>query len=200
MLSCPTCGDKFDTERGKKIHHSSVHGKSLIPEYECFYCGNSFRRSENRGSGEKNYCSRECMSADREDKIEVECGECGSALHLKRHRVEERGHENFFCDVNCQAEFKSNGRVDWHDSAKAKEVRNKVYERDDYICQDCGGEGTLNAHHIERRYERPDLVDDIDNLVTLCVECHAKRHEEAGEEDAARLLRAKYDLAGVNLS
>lgn len=48
--------------------------------------------------------------------------------------------------------------------------------------------GNLNAHHIERWSEAPDLRFDVDNGVSLCVTCHAQRHDEAGENNIARLI------------
>lgn len=69
--------------------------------------------------------------------------------------------------------------------------RQEVYQRDSYTCQDCGDArgGNLHAHHIvhladllvglktpEEVLESPK-VWDISNGVTLCNDCHAKRHE-----------------------
>lgn len=59
--------------------------------------------------------------------------------------------------------------------------RKAVFQRDQYTCQDCGESGrNLNAHHIKRRSEHPDLELQIWNGVTLCRACHAARHK--GEE------------------
>lgn len=54
-----------------------------------------------------------------------------------------------------------------------KEWRTAVYERDDYTCQCCGEKGgKLNAHHINRFSEFPELRYDIKNGITLCINCH----------------------------
>lgn len=54
-----------------------------------------------------------------------------------------------------------------------KEWRTAVYERDDYTCQCCGNRGgKLNAYHINRFSEHPDLRYDIQNGITLCANCH----------------------------
>jgi thymidylate synthase (FAD) len=48
-----------------------------------------------------------------------------------------------------------------------------VRERDDFTCRLCGQRGgTLEVHHVLPVWSRPDLVLDMDNLVTLCEECH----------------------------
>lgn len=74
-------------------------------------------------------------------------------------------------------------------SQQAKEWRKKVFERDAYTCRDCHQYGgKLQAHHLEEWAEHPDKRFDLSNGVTLCVECHAKRHP-----DRANLIRnARY--------
>lgn len=53
--------------------------------------------------------------------------------------------------------------------------RKKVFERDDYECQNCnvrGGE--LHADHILPKSVFPELIYELDNGRTLCVDCHRK--------------------------
>ena len=65
-------------------------------------------------------------------------------------------------------------------SARYKEWRIRVFERDDYTCQDCGGRNgngkhyELNADHIKPFAKHPKLVFDLDNGRTLCTDCHRK--------------------------
>ena len=48
--------------------------------------------------------------------------------------------------------------------------------RDNYTCQCCKTKkGTLNAHHIV--YRSNGGADTLDNLITLCKECHNKLHD-----------------------
>jgi hypothetical protein len=68
---------------------------------------------------------------------------------------------------------------DWTPRAKA------ARKRDDYICQDCGfqsgyhaaeGKGaTLDVHHIT--FLEDGGSNRLENLTTLCVECHNNRHD-----------------------
>ena len=55
--------------------------------------------------------------------------------------------------------------------------RAAVYERDDFTCQECGRRGvSLNAHHIKHWQHHPELRFDLSNGITLCEDCHAKKH------------------------
>jgi hypothetical protein len=53
-----------------------------------------------------------------------------------------------------------------------------VKARDGHRCQraGCGATENLHAHHIIPVAMNPDLVDDLDNGVTLCADCHAEAH------------------------
>ena len=58
-------------------------------------------------------------------------------------------------------------------SAKYKEWRRKVFERDDWTCQGCGEiGGILNADHIQPFAYFPELRFELDNGRTLCLKCH----------------------------
>lgn len=58
-----------------------------------------------------------------------------------------------------------------------KHVRAEVFKRDDYTCNQCGVRGgDMHAHHILQRKDYPELALDVDNCITLCVECHKQVH------------------------
>jgi len=66
--------------------------------------------------------------------------------------------------------------------AKYQIWRNLVFLRDNFICQECGvknGDGKticLNAHHIRKFSEYPELMFDVNNGITYCKECHKNLH------------------------
>jgi len=65
---------------------------------------------------------------------------------------------------------------DW-DDPQYKEWRQKIYRRDKYSCRmpSCGRKGFKNriqAHHIKRWADFPELRFDPNNGITLCRRCH----------------------------
>ena len=62
-------------------------------------------------------------------------------------------------------------------SAEYANWRIFVFARDKYRCMECGGvDGVLNAHHIKKWSEYPELRFDVDNGLTLCEKCHKELH------------------------
>jgi hypothetical protein len=54
-------------------------------------------------------------------------------------------------------------------------MRKRVFERDDWTCQECKQTGgQLHPHHIIPKSLRPDLTFEIENVITLCYNCHIK--------------------------
>lgn len=53
--------------------------------------------------------------------------------------------------------------------------RDSVYQRDNYTCQECREKGgKLTSHHIKSWAKYPELRYDINNGITLCLNCHKK--------------------------
>lgn len=57
-----------------------------------------------------------------------------------------------------------------------KETYNFVIERDNYSCRLCGSTNWLQLHHVLYRSQRRDLINNIDNCIMLCEECHRLVH------------------------
>lgn len=66
---------------------------------------------------------------------------------------------------------KSNKRI-----TVTKEVYNIVIERDKYCCRLCGSTTWIQLHHILYRSQRKDLINDINNCIMLCDNCHRLVH------------------------
>ena len=56
---------------------------------------------------------------------------------------------------------------------KYKKWRSDVFTRDNWTCQTCRKRGGyLEAHHIKSWAKYPKLRYDLENGITLCMECH----------------------------
>lgn len=67
-------------------------------------------------------------------------------------------------------------------------TRHQVLERDNYECQECKRKGKvftnksnnkkkrLDVDHIKELATHPELAFDMENLETLCIRCHNKKH------------------------
>ena len=60
----------------------------------------------------------------------------------------------------------------------SRELRAQALERDMWMCMSCGNEDldNLTLHHVV--YRSLGGLDDLENLVTLCWECHRKVHDK----------------------
>lgn len=87
-----------------------------------------------------------------------------------------------------------------------KEVRRKVLEMDRHECQDCRREGrytrATTVHHCQFLKKHPECALDIwyefggrkyRNLVSLCHECHEKRHGHRKNMEKKPLTEERWD-------
>ncbi|WP_340014662.1 HNH endonuclease [Paenibacillus sp. FSL K6-1318] len=89
----------------------------------------------------------------------------------------------------------------FYDSGDWKRLRTEVKQRDNYECQPCKRNGLVSidtneysesagrkkiqlvVHHIKELEDHPDLALDIDNLETVCVDCHNREHDRVFERN-----------------
>lgn len=75
----------------------------------------------------------------------------------------------------------------FYESKKWKKARERAMRRDGYQCQDCKRYGKITAadhvHHIKPLEDctAAEAVD-LSNLVSLCRDCHNKRHPEKAKK------------------
>lgn len=154
----------------------------------CNHCGNKFEEYKSRVErGRGKFCSKSCMYADSDTRKEFVCNECGVVDTRQEKRLDRYG--NNFCSPECSQNFHQRenhpmwdgGSEKFTHTPEGRKWRVMVFERDGYACQDCGAFGSdtyLNAHHIKPRDEHPEMETDVDNGITLCVDCHSEQHDE----------------------
>lgn len=126
-----------------------------------------------------------------EENNHILCGDCA----FKKGIIDEMQllkHHYYFIDIPNLRAVIHNGAVhlgvglfEWEHTPRNRESkaysewRKEVFSRDNYTCRKCGKHGgTLNAHHIKPYAKYESLRTDLDNGITLCVECHKKEHKK----------------------
>ncbi len=140
----------------------------------CIVCGEKIF-----GVKKKKYCSK-CRKEIRSKRLRG-----NKYWKLVKNRLKGKNHPSWKDGITFWKK-----RI-W-DSPKYKQWRKKVFERDDYTCQECGARSgigkavSLEAHHLIsfagllREYnikskEEADKCDDLWNIAlgqTLCYKCH----------------------------
>ena len=65
-------------------------------------------------------------------------------------------------------------------SAQYKNIRNETLKRDNFECVVCGSNERVVAHHLDGFDKHKDKRFELDNLVTLCGDCHKEFHHTFG--------------------
>jgi len=136
---------------------------------------------------------------DKNGDVNFKCTYCGIYYKTTRREVKNRlgaingkgsdgGESRFYCSDQCKQECPTYGQR-WHEKghkiATSREVqpelRQIVLLRDNYTCQKCAWHKDeldvgLHCHHIWPLNESPITSADIDECMTLCVDCHKWVH------------------------
>lgn len=130
------------------------------------------------------------------DILEVRCTYCGKWYIPTYKNVQNRvsflkglirRESRFYCSDGCKKAcpiFNQKKYTKGYSPATTREVqpqlRQMVFERDEWICQKCESTNELHCHHIYPVATDPLLSADIDNCITLCNKCHKKTHKKDG--------------------
>jgi hypothetical protein len=139
--------------------------------------------------------------------LEVRCTYCGKWFVPTYINVSNRvqslkcnvsGEYRFYCSKACKKacplyhktpetlmkeDAVRAGRLSWLelDREVQHELRQMVLERDNHTCRNCGAtDKPLHCHHIEPVAINPIESADIDNCMTLCIDCHKQAHQKDG--------------------
>lgn len=98
---------------------------------------------------------------------------------------------------NCISKMRSDGL--WHSDRNNygpnwSEIRDLVRKRDGYICSVCGKPETITQHHVHhkvpfRLFTSIEKANSIENLTTLCENCHSMAESQ---------VRIRTALSGLN--
>jgi hypothetical protein len=153
------------------------------------------------------WCEEVRRNADNPDILEVRCTHCGKWYIPNSNNVYNRllslngyqnGENRFYCSEGCKKacplfaktpetlmkeDAVRAGRLSWlkMDREVQHELRQMVLERDNYTCRKCGAtDKPLHCHHILPVAVEPLLSADVDNCITLCIDCHKEAHKQDG--------------------
>lgn len=158
----------------------------------CEVCKKEYIANETRLKfGRQTTCSRECSYKRRgrilgdynkdkspwnkERTLSKEHIEKLSISHISKGLGNKNGFKKEHIPWNKGIGNKTSEVKKIRTSKTYKEWRKSVFERDNYICQNCGQiGGRLNAHHIKPFSIFPKLRLEMENGKTLCEKCHKK--------------------------
>lgn len=193
---CPKDGCSYESSKtGVKIHYKKKHGESIAGfKYSCAWCGESVVKTSSQY--EKAFCSSSCEDSWQSKNwsgennpnyqgktLTLSCNYCGS--EFKRHESQTKSNRGRYCSKSCKAKDKTGKESPaWKEINAESErfttfERGQILNRDDYTCQECNATSkALHAHHIKPSSDNPELAHDIENGITLCIDCHAQKHDE----------------------
>lgn len=188
-VCCAHCGIRFQTttQRLRKAGHS--HQFCGVP------CFQAYRKEHS-----DEFPAPPIKKARAENSIEVECQQCGKAFIRQSCDLRQRSAYGPFCSHKCYGKWRSENLTgedspSWeggyaldYGGSNWKRQRRHARKRDEHTCQDCGAIGQewghrLDVHHIVpyNMFDDPEEANQLKNLVTLCRQCHARRHSNTYE-------------------
>lgn len=188
--SCETCLKSFYVKRYKKnARFCSKPCRNVRVLVSCTLCKKELHIVPSR-LGTFKYCSYSCLgkatlpgntsrmagkkhSQETREKIRAaNTGYKHTPEAIKKMSLATRG-KNTGASNHMWKGGATQGNQKIRASVEYKDWRKAVFIRDDYTCQVCKVRGVeLNADHIKRFAEYPELRFELSNGRTLCVPCH----------------------------
>lgn len=205
-LTCPICGNDFEVIRSKR-------SKRKYCSYGCSnemkrrtYVGRTYTFHKLSVEKEKEICKLYVDKLMPTTKIAPIYDISVSTVTrvLRKYHVERTQSEAaILCrkqhaDIYAKADLKKVGLLVGKKSPKYINGSGKwavnIFERDGYTCQDCGlhEPEIVEAHHIIHKRIAPELQFELSNGVTLCPNCHRRRHVQITKTGTLR-IKTKYE-------
>lgn len=167
-------------------------GKSTMV---CKQCASEFIVERNMQiKGLRQFCSTKCSiknKADNAPKVTISCKQCSNPFTVNANSHALR---RIFCCLKCRSAFYDRSGPKNHNwkggissardviksTAEYKAWRLSTYKRDHFKCVVClcgpTELNTIEAHHLKRFSDYPELILDADNGCTLCSKCHKQTY------------------------
>jgi len=157
-------------ETDERVKRMSESLKGRKPPKTAFKKGERLGKEHPNWKGGKSKCKKcEKVLSIRNLKT----GFCKKCLLNGRKLSKETKRKISLSNGGTGMSFMSKKRYYHLRDKKYMNWRSKVFERDNWTCQTCGLRGSyLEAHHIKGWAKYPKIRYEIENGVTLCVECH----------------------------
>lgn len=159
----------------------------------CDNCKNEYRiYSKDFNRTISNCCSRECASNLRLEKKGKKCKMCQTVFYSRKNGKEvSHFKDKLFCSRKCSQQYHIGENSHFFIKHKVPDIRlkgdsnfkrwsNLVKKRDLFKCVNCGdgNKRHLQAHHKISVSDNSLLSFNIDNGITLCIDCHAEAHKD----------------------
>jgi hypothetical protein len=175
---CKNCGF---TKSANSNRHTYEYVKSIFENRNCILLSNEYINNKTKlhyicSCGNEDWSTFDSFVSNKET-----CEKCANKRKSEFHKNEMvyvRGEEHPNWDHSKTIEEREKNR--W--LSEQKVWRKQVYKRDNYTCQCCGDNkgGNLVSHHLDGYDWCKESRWDIENGITLCVECHSDFHHIYG--------------------
>ena len=156
-----------------------------MPIVKCKICSKEFYvKPSHQKLGWGKYCSIACRSKSQVKGQFVECSICHTKTYRRLSKLSHSLSHKFFCSKSCQTIWRNSQYIE--DKSKnwknGKQAYRNILKRNGIppACAICGITDIriLNAHH--KNHDRN--VNNIHNLVWLCLNCHYLVHHDKNIE------------------
>ena len=159
----------------KGIYDHKMKGKRN-PFYGRKHTEESKRKMSEKLSGENSPNWGKKHSEETKKKIGL--GNKGKKLsqeQIERMRKANLG-KKYPDEVNKKKGSPDNKNPRWI-GGELRYLKKKAKLRDDFTCQVCGlkDEEIIEVDHIKMKCENPELTNSLENLITLCPNCHRRK-------------------------